>query len=94
MRVLLIAGAVLAASVASGGAAVAAPAAKAACSVVAQYNGTNVYNKSNKPVATLSKGGSRSSECGTRTYNRRSVVFLSGGSTYVEAAYVKIVQSA
>ncbi|WP_086829621.1 hypothetical protein [Allokutzneria sp. NRRL B-24872] len=90
MRVSLIVGAVLAAFAVT----TVAEAAPAACSVVAQYNGTNIYNKSNMPVGTLAKGNSRSSECSTKRYNNRSVVFLSGGGSYVEAAYVKITHGA
>ncbi|MCP3803009.1 hypothetical protein NLX83_27415 [Allokutzneria sp. A3M-2-11 16] len=92
MRVSLIVGAVVAAAVATTGTAIAE--SKASCSVVAQYNGTKIYDKADKPVGTLNKGGTRGSRCAAETHDRRSVVFLTGGKTYVEAAYVKITHGA
>ncbi|SDM47733.1 hypothetical protein [Allokutzneria albata] len=94
MRVSLIAAVVFAAGVSTGGTAVAettaAPAAKASCSVVALYNGMNVYDKSNKPVETLARGARRSSSCTKTTYDSRSVVFLAGGRTYVRLSEFRL----
>ena len=89
MRVSLTVGAVVAAAVATGGTAVAAPAAKSLCYVVAKKN-TDIRDvKTGNKLGTLKKNKSRDSACSPVDFKEK-VVLVDNGKNYVLYSDVSI----